>query len=219
MLDVLFFADEYMSSILSSGHVAHPHSSSNKSWAVLGGKSSKLIHAPSYLLVRKSYCCWYASAWILINSLATSLYWSLCLLVSFSQFICPSSFCKIASQLASHIVFWAAVNSHSLTTEVGSRVFMKVNIADISHTQVWSFNATTSCLNWVLAASKFLTSGLDLNVSSALSILLSCDSEYSQFCPHFKASCHSSAHPCSAAISHIALVSFTHNLHLLASSK
>jgi hypothetical protein len=85
---------------------------------------------------------------------------SLCCGVKNSQFIFFSNFCHIALGFNTHAVAAALLNSDSLTTDDGSSVFIKVNIADISHTQLVSFKATCNCCIWFIADSNSLTIAL-----------------------------------------------------------
>jgi hypothetical protein len=70
---------------------------------------------------------------------------SLCFEVKNCQLAFFSSFCHIAEGFNTHAVAAAELNSDSLTTEDGSSVFINVNIADISQTQLLSFNAICNC--------------------------------------------------------------------------
>jgi hypothetical protein len=80
-----------------------------------------------------------------MNSLAIFLKSSLWSEVKNFQLAFFSNLCQIAEGFNTHAVAAAELNSDSLTTEDGSRVFINVNIADISPTQLLSFNAVCNC--------------------------------------------------------------------------
>jgi hypothetical protein len=81
----------------------------------------------------------------LINCLAIFLKSSLCVGVKNFQSTLLSKLWNIALGFNTQAVAAALLNSDSLTTEDGSSVFMNVNIADISHTQLASFKAVCNC--------------------------------------------------------------------------